>query len=404
MRRAWRPLGVLALLGAGAAAVWPAAATGVGAATGSARVAVWGPAVNQGTENFTNTTIRHIVYPSIGGVSPRVRVSNLRGTGALTIGAVDLARQQLGGSAQPATHHPVTFAGASSVTLAAGQEMTSDPVDMTVPAGANLLISVYVANQPGTATWHPASLTTTYVSQPGNHAADDSSAAYPEPRYSSWYFLSGLDLVSSTATGTLVAFGDSITDGYASSFNTNRRYCDYLARRLVAQPGGPSLSVINAGIAGNSLLTGGGNQTGHSGLTRFGHDALGQPGVTRVIVLEGINDITSNPTLTAAQLTDGYQQLIAAAHAAGVRVYGGTLLPYGGSAQYTPGGETIRQAVNAWTRGSGAFDGVIDFDAALRDPQDPTRMQDQYAHTDHLHPNDAGHQAMADAVHLDQLT
>ncbi|MDI6103165.1 SGNH/GDSL hydrolase family protein [Actinoplanes sp. NEAU-A12] len=258
----------------------------------------------------------------------------------------------------------------------------------------------------GPSTRHPHTLMETYLSHAGDFAADDASTDYPL-RPDGWFFLSGLDVVSASATGTIVAFGDSITDGYSSTPLTNRRYPDYLARRLwTASSGAPALGVVNAGLAGNSVLVDGGAVTGLSAVKRFAHDALSHPGVKGVILMEGVNDIntTRNPPVTSWDLRAAHQTMIDAAHATGVKVYGGTLLPYGGSLQRTPAREATRQAFNNWIRTSGAFDGVVDFDAALRDPAHPSAMLPAYAHSDKLHPNDARMQAMANAVDLTMIT
>lgn len=366
------------------------------------RVGIWAPAVEGSGESFTNLTIRHVVYASTGGTAPRVRVSNLRGTTSLTVGHVDLAEQSIGGVAKTGSHHRLTFGGSGTVTIPAGQERLSDAADMTVVSGQNLLISIYLPGSTGPSTVHPAALMNTYVSVAGNHAADDSSADFPTPRRWSWFFLSGLDVVSSTATGTVVAFGDSITDGYSSSQLTNRRYPDYLARRLAAQPGGSKLGVVNAGMAGNMLLRDRAPTVGgRSALNRFDHDAFDHPNVRAVILLEGINDLMAD--VTAAQLQEGYRRLVDKGHARGVKVYGGTILPFGGASLYTASREAVRQNVNAWIRTSDAFDGVVDFDAALRDPAAGSKLLPAYAHTDNLHLTDAGMSAMADSVDLTMI-
>ncbi|MCG5470587.1 SGNH/GDSL hydrolase family protein [Micromonospora sp. LAH09] len=370
--------------------------------TPRARVGIWAPAVEAAGESFSNQTVRHVVYASSGGWLPRVRVSNLRGTTPLVVGHVDLAEQSIGGVAKTGSHRRVTFGGSGTVTIPAGEEWLSDPADMTVVSGQNLLISIYLPGATGPSTVHPAALTDTYVSVAGNHAADDSSADFSTPRRWSWFFLSGLDVASATATGTVVTFGDSITDGYSSSHLSNRRYPDYLARRLAAQPGGPKLGVVNKGMAGNMVLR---DRTpaagGRSALNRFDHDALGLPGVRSVILLEGVNDLMAD--VTAAQLQEGYRQLIAKAHARGVSVYGGTILPFGGASSHTAAREAVRQQVNTWIRTSGAFDGVFDFDAALRDPADGSKLLPAYAHTDNLHLTDAGMSALADCVDLSMI-
>jgi lysophospholipase L1-like esterase len=239
------------------------------------------------------------------------------------------------------------------------------------------------------------------VSSSGNHSTEDGTGNYPTTK-TSWYVLTGITVESTTASGTLVTFGDSITDGAGSSSNANNRYPDYLARRLVAASGGPKLGVVNAGIGGNRVLNDAGNTSGYSALHRFSRDALGQPAVKDVILLEGINDIRGT-SVTSASLIDAYKTLISQAHGAGVAIFGATILPCGGASGMTSANESVRTAVNNWIRTSGAFDGVVDFDAAIRDPNDHTKMQAAYDHGDHLHPNNAGYQAMANAVNLGML-
>ena len=224
----------------------------------------------------------------------------------------------------------------------------------------------------------------------------------------SWYYLSGLVVRSPGAAGTVVAFGDSITDGVQSTVGANVRWPNDLARRLDAQRG-PGLSVADEGIGGNRVLIGS-RCCGASAEARFARDALDQPGVRDIIVLEGINDIgfgagppNAGPDVSAARIIAGYEQLIAQAHARGLRIFGATLLPFQGAGYYTAAGEATREAVNTWIRTSGAFDGVIDFDAVMRDPADPLRLNPAYDSGDHLHPDDAGYQAMADAINLEML-
>ncbi|HLL67926.1 MAG TPA: RICIN domain-containing protein [Micromonosporaceae bacterium] len=384
--------------GTSTAPTTPASPTGPPSPTLS-RVAVWGPSLNANGQAFNNQTIRQVVHTTAAGTAPQVKVSNRYGTAPVVIGAVDVAVQASGGTAVAGSHHMVRFDGSPAVTLGAGQERVSDSISMSVAADQNLLVSIYIANAATTSQRHPDARATSWISTPGNHAAEDGTGNYPTT-IGSWFFLSGLSVVSPNATGTLVAFGDSITDGALSTSNANRRYPDYLARRLVAQPGGPKLSVVNAGIGGNRVLADG---SGRSALNRFAQDALGQPNVRSVILLEGINDINGNASLSPQAVIDGYQKLINQAHAAGVAIYGGTLLPEAGYRSHTPAVESTRQAINTWIRTSGAFDGVVDFDQAVRDPADPTKMRAAYDSGDHIHPNDAGYQAMANAVDLAML-
>ena len=276
---------------------------------------------------------------------------------------------------------------------------------MSVTAGQNVLVSIYLPNATSSATWHSDAYDTSYLSIPGDHTADMGDGNYIAAT-TSWYYLSGLDVVSPSASGTVVAFGDSITDGYNTPNGTYQRWPDDLARRLAAtQP----MGVVDAGIGGNRVLTDVPNiWQGISAVKRFAHDALGQPGVRDVILLEGINDIGNNAgpngaPLTAQDLINGYLNLIQQAHAAGVRIIGATLLPDKGNGYYSDSAESLRQTVNTWIRTSGAFDGVVDFDKALADPANPTTLNPSFDSGDHLHPNAAGMQALANAVDLTLL-
>jgi lysophospholipase L1-like esterase len=357
-----------------------------------------------GGPTFSNRTIRMVVHPSIGGSGLRIRLSDQYSGTPLHVGAVDVALQATGGAAVPGTHHRVTFAGSGTVTIAPHAELASDVIDMSVDAGQNLLVSTYLPGTTDGATWHSDAFDHTYLSV-GNHTAENAADNYGSTT-TSWYYLDGVDVVSPTARGTVVAFGDSITDGYASSTGTYHRWPDFLAGRIGAKPGPQRLGVVDAGIGGNRVLTDVPNLwQGVSALKRFGHDALGQPGVRDVILMEGINDIGNNAgpngaPLTAQDLINGYQTLINQAHAAGVNIIGGTMMPCQGNGYYTPERDALRNTVNNWIRNSGAFDGVVDFDLAMRDANNPAAINPAYDSGDHLHPNDAGMRAMADAVDL----
>jgi lysophospholipase L1-like esterase len=368
------------------------------------RVSAWSPSMTTGGPSFDNQTIRMVVHSSVGGSGARVTLSNRYSTTPLEVSAVDVAVQASGGKATRGTTRNVTFGQARRVTIPAGAETVSDVIPISVSAGENLLVSLYVPGATGMSTWHSDAFDTTYIAS-GNHTGDDGAAAFGTTT-TSWYYLAGLDVVSSTAKGTVVAFGDSITDGYHSSTGTYTRWPDFLARRLGARPGPQKLSVVDAGIGGNRVLTDVPNLwQGVSALKRFGHDALGQPGVKDVILFEGINDIGNNAgpgglPLTAHDLINGYRTLIDEAHAAHVGVIGATLMPDQGNGYYTPAAETIRQDVNQWIRTSGDFDGVIDFDQTMRDPANPAALNLAYDSGDHIHPNDEGMKAMADAIDL----
>jgi lysophospholipase L1-like esterase len=358
-----------------------------------------------GGPNFNDQTIRMVAHSSATGSSLRIHLSNLRGATPLTVGAVTIAAQAHQATAVAGSQHVVTFSHHGSVTIAAGAELVSDPIPMSVEADQNVLVSLYLPDATSSATWHSDAFDTSYLSKPGNHTGDVDDGNYIVAT-TSWYYLSGLDVVSANIHGTVVAFGDSITDGYNTPVGVYRRWPDDLARRLT---GTQSMGVVDAGIGGNRLLTDAPNiWQGISGVKRFAHDALGQPGVRDVIVLEGINDIGNNAgpngaPLTAQDLINGYQTLIEQAHAASIRIVGGTILPDKGNGYYSSAAETIRQAINTWIRTSGAFDGVVDFDNAVADPADPAALNPAFDSGDHLHPNEAGMQALANAVDLGLL-
>ena len=271
----------------------------------------------------------------------------------------------------------------------------------------DLAVSMYLPGRTGAATFHADAQQVNWVSTAGDHAADSGAGAFTTPT-PSWYYVSGLVVRSPDADRTVVALGDSITDGVGSTTGADARWPNDLARRLDALDG-PTLAVADEGIGGNRVLTGA-RCCGASAEARFGRDALDQPGVRDIIVLEGINDIgfSAVPSIpgigiSATEIIAGYQDLIARAHARGLKIFGATLLPFQGAGYYTAAGEATREAVNTWIRTSGAFNGVIDFDAAMRDPGHPLRLNPAYDSGDHLHPNDAGYQAMADAVSLKML-
>jgi lysophospholipase L1-like esterase len=344
-----------------------------------------------------------VVHNNTSGAGLRIRLSNLRSTTALSVGAVTVAVQSSGATAVAGTTHTVTFGRSATPAIPAGQELTSDVIPMPVVAEQNLLVSVYLPGTTGASTYHYDAHQTSYLSAAGtgNHAAEEAATSFATTT-AHWFYVAGLDVVSPTATGTVVAIGDSITDGSSATDNANQRWPDYLARRLQAESGGQRLGVVDAGIGGNRVVTDSPSaQQGIAAVTRFSHDVLTRPGVKNAIVLEGINDINNTAAVTADQITAGYQTMIDQAHQTGVRIIGGTILP---NSTQTAAKAAIRAQVNQWIRTSGAFDAVIDFDAALRDPANPARLLPAYDSGDHLHPNSAGMQAMANTVNLSLLT
>jgi lysophospholipase L1-like esterase len=363
---------------------------------------------------FDNQTVRNIVYTSTGGNAARVVLTNVFGASPLQVGHVTLALAGTGAAVQAGTVTRVTFGGSPSIEIPPGAQTLSDPVAMRVPALTDLAVSVYLPGQTGAATIHSLAQQDNWVSGAGDHVGDASAAAFTTDSQS-WYYVSGVSVRLPGAAGTVVAFGDSITDGFASTVNANARWPNDLARRLdgVSARHGPALSVADEGISGDRVL----NDSaccGVNAVARFERDALDSPGARDIIVLIGINDfgfsaLPPNPAynpvtdVSAAQVIAGYQQLIAQAHARGLTIIGATLLPFKGAGYYTAAGEAKREAVNAWIRSSGAWDAVIDFDKVMRSPSDPLALNPAYNSGDNLHPNDAGYQVMANAVSLGML-
>ena len=352
--------------------------------------------------HFNNQTLRQIVRTSIGGRRVRVVLSNAFGTTPLTIGAAHLALRDKDSAIVTASDRALTFSGRPTMTIPAGAAWVSDPVDLTVSPMSDLAIDLYVpgnTNAPSPLTYFGGALQTSYVSETGNHAG---TAAFPVVATTpSWFLISRVEVMAPPSVGAVVAVGDSITAGSRSTPDTNNRYPNHLARRLAALPS--PMAVLNAGIGGNRVLNEAAFGAGINVVARFDRDVLEQTGVTHVIVLEGINDIGAsrdNPTPTAEDLIAAHKQLIERAHTRGVRIFGATLTPFEGANYFSPAGEAKRQAVNQWIRTSRAYDGVIDFDEATRDPGHPARFLPQYESGDHLHPSDAGYKAMADAVDL----
>lgn len=360
--------------------------------------------------DLTDATLRQVVRLQGAATRVRVRFSNRFGTAPLRIDGATIARAPDAASARidAATLRPLRFGGATAVTIPAGADYWSDPVDLAAAAGTDLAISLYVAQPPAQQTGHPGSRATSYLVH-GDHRSDGDLPGAKTVDH--WFQIAGIEAVAPRARA-IVAFGDSITDGYGVKPNTNARWTDALQRRLRAAPGMANVAVLNAGIGGNRLLNDG---LGPNALARFDHDVIGQPGVTHLIVLEGVNDLG---TLTreapvapeahaalVARMIDAYRQIVARAHARGIKAIGATIMPYAGSAYYHPDAqnEADRQAVNRWIRTPGNFDAVIDLDAAMRDPADPRRLRKDYDSGDGLHPSVAGYAAMAAAVPLGVL-
>jgi lysophospholipase L1-like esterase len=363
------------------------------------------PAGQPAALSLNNQTLREIVHVSIGGSRVRVVLSNEFGTAPLTIGAASIALRDKDAKIAASSNRALVFGGRPSVTIPAGASMISDPVDENVPPMGDLAIDLYLPDEMTPLTSplsvHAGASQTNYVSSTRNFAGSaDLPVLTTTP---SWYLLERVEVAAPAETGAIVTFGDSITDGARSTPNTNNRWPDHLAKRLLAGPGNAKLAVLNTGIGGNRLLSDSIANFGINALARFDRDVLAQPGAMYVVVLEGINDIgnaRANPLPSATDLIAAEQQIIERAHAHGLIVFGATLTPFEGAAYFSPEGEAKRQAVNTWIRTSKAYDGVIDFDAATRDPASPGKFLALYDSGDHLHPNDAGYEAMGKAIDL----
>lgn len=426
-RRRFVALGAAVVL-AGTVTVAASASASPAGSGSSGWVATWAASPMQGTAlesslahaGFKDQTVRNIIYTSVGGDQVRVQVSNTFGSRPLTVGAVSIGVVLIGAQLVPGTSQMLTFGGRRSVTIAPGGQALSDPLPMHVRPLEELAVSVYLPTPTGPATNHGDAQQTNYIAS-GNQAAATAATAYTSTA-SSWFFVDGVDVHDPGSDTTVVAFGDSITDGYLSQVGGNARWPNYLASRLNAALGGHAPAVVDEGISGNRVLN---NSAcfGVSAEARFERDALGQPGVKAVILLEGINDIgfsgnpdtgcsvPNNPTVTAAQIEAGYQDLISLAHADGVKIYAGTLTPFMGShttygGNYgTTKGERLREEVNNWILTSQAFNGVVNFSKVTADPYNPEYLNPVYnAAGEGLHPGDLGYQAMADAIPLSWLT
>ncbi|MDT3396612.1 SGNH/GDSL hydrolase family protein [Streptomyces sp. B1866] len=352
-------------------------------------------------------SVRNVVHTSVGGSRARIEVSNLYGTAPLPVthATVALAAVPSGPAAVPGTMRRLTFGGRPAVTVPPGGWALSDPVGLGVPAAADLLVTTYSPAAAGPVTFHPHARELSYLAR-GDRAGDTAGTAYTEGT-THWRYLTAVDVWTREAPGAVVVIGDSITDGVTSTPRTNRRWTDYLARRLRTAPGAPRLGVLNQGISGNRVLADGGpgpRSANPSGLSRFDRDVLSRTGVRAVVVALGVNDILRTPHQTdPSRIVAGLAQLTARAHARGLRVVGATLTPFHGHRGFTPRLNAVREQVNELIRAGGVFDAVVDFDQALRDPALPLRLYPAYDSGDHLHPGDRGYAAMARALDLGLL-
>jgi lysophospholipase L1-like esterase len=393
-----------------------------GAAQRGGWIATWAaspepvdPDPNQPILNLRDQTVRERVRISVGGSQIRLRLSNEYGSSPLLVGAVTVAEPKNVESVKSGSIQAVTFGGRNSITIPAGAPAISDPVALTVAHGTEISISLYLPNRVTTPTWHALALKRAIISGPGDHTHDEKIQGGTES--SSSTFVTAVLVPGQPSHRVVVAFGDSIVDGDGSTIDADRNWPSDLIRRLEKTPDGSKLAVVNEGLAGNRLLGDGPLASlGISALARFDRDALSTPGGTHIVLLEGINDLgfpgaklgellLADPAevRTAEDLIGAYRQLIARAHTRGMKLIGSTMTPCEGvdiPGYYSEAKEATRQSVNKWIRTSGAFDGVIDFDAVLRDPDHPSRFLPRFASEDHLHPDDAGYQAMADTIDL----
>ena len=347
---------------------------------------------------LNNQTLRLNAFSKLGGTQVRVKVTNKFATNSLTIGAAHVALRSSNNSIQSATDRTLTFGGQAGITLAASAEAWSDPVTLTVPQHVTVAVSIYVPGNFKATTYHATGLHTSYLSRAGNYTA---STTLPLATYSNTttevLMVSGIQVWAPATSKVAVTLGDSITDGACATNNGNDTWPDVLSNRLPVLASGSPFSVINMGIGSNRLVAA--DLAGPSAVHRFADDVLARPNVQYVIVMEGINDI-SYEHASASTLTDAYASLIAQAHAAGLKIYGATLLPIGNSTKYTVANEATRQAVNAWIRQPGHFDAVLDYEAVVKDPvTNPLRIKSNLT-CDYVHPNAAGYVAMGNSIPL----
>jgi lysophospholipase L1-like esterase len=354
---------------------------------------------------FEDQTVRMVVRSSIGGRRVRIELSNMLDAKPVKIGAAHIARYKGDGAIVQGTDRALTFGGQPSFTIQPGVLVVSDPVELDVAPLSDLAVSLYLPEDTGAPTSHMLGLRTAYIAR-GNVA--DAITMPDATTMFAYVWLSSVDVVAPVEAGAVVALGDSITDGYATTRNSNQAWPTLLAERLSKNKATQHIAVVNQGISGNQVLRDG---AGLSALARFDRDVLSRPGVKWIILLEGINDInsmrgrTDGPdALTADELIWGFKQIIARAHQHGIKVIGATIMPEEGVPTASRRGEEIRQAVNRWIRTPGNFDFVVDFDAVVRDPDRPVRIKPEFDPGDHIHPNDAGNHAMANAFDLSVFT
>lgn len=360
-------------------------------------VVTWAASADRMGEAAADRSYRLVVRTSVAGTDLRIRLSNAFGDRPVTFDSAYTGLQAEGAALVRGSNRRLTFDGNRSVTVPAGKSVLSDPLPGRLPAGSDLVVSIHTPDAAGPATGHGMALQTSYAAK-GDHTAQAGAEAWTD-EIGSWFYLDAVSVRPQAGTGAVVALGDSITDGWQSTTDLDRRWPDYLARRL-QKADTPLKGVANEGISGNKVLADG---AGQSALNRLDRDVLSHPGVRTVLLLEGVNDLKAHTGVTAQDLIAGYRQIADRAHKAGKCVVGATVAPFKGWSEWDPAAEAVRQEVNTYIRTSGDFDAVTDFDRVLRSPYDPERILPVFDGGDHLHPNDKGMQAMADAVDLHRL-
>lgn len=360
-------------------------------------VVTWAASADRMGEAAADRSYRLVVRTSVAGTDLRIRLSNAFGDRPVTFDSAYTGLQAEGAALVRGSNRRLTFDGNRSVTVPAGKSVLSDPLPGRLPAGSDLVVSIHTPDAAGPATGHGMALQTSYAAK-GDHTAQAGAEAWTD-EIGSWFYLDAVSVRPQAGTGAVVALGDSITDGWQSTTDLDRRWPDYLARRL-QKADTPLKGVANEGISGNKVLADG---AGQSALNRLDRDVLSHPGVRTVLLFEGVNDLKAHTGVTAQDLIAGYRQIADRAHKAGKCVVGATVAPFKGWSEWDPAAEAVRQEVNTYIRTSGDFDAVTDFDRVLRSPYDPERILPVFDGGDHLHPDDKGMQAMADAVDLHRL-
>lgn len=388
----------------------PAAPASTGIWVGAWSASPVGAEPGTEVEGLVGRSVRNVVHTSVGGTSARITLSNLYGQSALTITHASIAVAAGTGTAAAVadTMRRLTFGGNTTVVIPPGQQVLSDAVRLAIQADADILITTYSPTPSGPVTYHPHARQTSYMAE-GDLTEDATGVAYTG-QIESWRYLTALDVLSNESDGTVVVFGDSLTDGITSTENANRRWTDVLSRRLreavAAGAGVPRYSVVNQGISGNQILASGSGRPAdnQAGLGRFQRDVLSRTNVKVVVIDLGVNDILRNPNLADPdRVLDGLRTLVRQAHARGLKVIGATLMPFQGHRGYTDARENVRRQINAEIRAGKVFDAVADFDEAVRDPYNPRKFRPDYDSGDHLHPSDKGYEHMAETFNLQDL-